>query len=269
MNYNIKLAQNYWASRINNKKQDLASVLYYSEPIIVNQAYDKWEKTIIGNEICQRRYKNILDLPVGIGRWSSNFLPLCEKLYCVDVADEVLSFAHNNLKSAGDKVKYIKSDVCSLSSTTGLKFDLILCTGLFEHLPEDNYLEAVDKFLEMLNDNGEFILVVNNENSVYLQDKNYNNFRGSEQQKNGYFNNITDLKKVVSKIEQKISIKNYSTNPNFSVLRHCLKLNTNTDTRGIETLFQQALEYDVKFFAKKTTPLDVLSDQVVIWSCKT
>lgn len=265
MKYDAKLATKYWEERIAGKGENLAGVLYYSESEFINKLYDIWEKSVILRGL-KNRYSSILDVPVGIGRWTKELFDISSKLYCVDLSEEILEVAKKKVCCDNPhNVKFIVSNVNEIDLHAE-SLELILCTGLFEHLPTNEYLNAIDKFANLLKIGGELILVINNKNSKFLNITTDNLFRKDAQLENGYFNALTDVDKVIAKLNSsKFEISHYSINPNFSVIRKnidCKKVNDD-----IIALCSRAINNDIEFFSNIENPFDHTSDQIVIW-CK-
>lgn len=265
MSYNVECAKKYWEKRIEEKGEKLSSVLYYAENETINAMYDMWEKSLI-KKYLKSSYNAVLDVPVGIGRWTNELNKISKKIYCVDISEQILEKAANNVQDHIEKIRYIKSDVGSINLDLD-SLDLILCTGLFEHLPQNEYARAIQKFSSLLKSNGELILVINNNNSLFLREKADNRYRKNMQLRNGYFNALTDLQFVISEITKcNFKVNRFSFNPNFSVLRKCIS--NNVENTEILEICKKAIQNDVTYFSDVNKPYDIVSDQIVIWCTK-
>ncbi|MCL2592575.1 MAG: class I SAM-dependent methyltransferase [Defluviitaleaceae bacterium] len=265
--YNQDLAKKYWESRITGNDGD-RSVLYYSENSIVNDYYDRWEKRVIIDHIGDSlSSKNILDIPVGSGRWTNALLERGGIIDCVDISQKIINVAKNNSNIFDtSKLNYNVSTVKELSYKKK-SFDYILCTGLFEHLPEEDYLFATGVFSNMLKKEGLIILVVNNKYNKLLHVKKDNPYRKSNQLENGYYGGITDIDKIFERFEkEKISIEKCAANPMFSALRHLCKNIKSHDT--LEQIYKNALENDVMLFGELDNIKNIISDQIIIFGRK-
>ena len=106
---------------------------------------------------------NFLELGSYKGDFTRRFLPYFEDITCVEISDEALAVAKNEL---GDKVKFIHSpfETAALPS----KYDNIVLTHVLEHLDDPiSVLKRIND--EWLSDTGRFFLVCPNANAPSRQ----------------------------------------------------------------------------------------------------
>lgn len=109
------------------------------------------------------REGNLLELGSFMGNFTRRFLPYFKDITCVEVSNEAILTARNDL---GNKVKFINS----LFETAELpgKYDNIILTHVLEHLDDPiAVLKRVND--EWLSDNGRFFLVCPNANAPSRQ----------------------------------------------------------------------------------------------------
>ena len=264
--YNTELAKNYWEKRIVGN-QALNSVLYYNESEKVNYYYDQWEKVTIGRALGKLEGKNILDLPVGIGRWTNELISRGASVDCIDISEDIINVARRNVDIQYlDHVSFYVSDVSKIG-TLDTRYDYILCTGLFEHLPESGRIQCIRDFHKLLSDDGNLILVINNNNSMLIQEKKDNPYRVGYQYENGYYCELIDTMNVVNEIlGAGFNVSYYSINPAFSFIRQISK--EIQDTHSIDILLKKAIQIDINLFSHVKDYKNNFSDQIIIYGRK-
>jgi len=264
--YSLSKAKDYWEKRIKESAK-LSAVLYFSENEMINLYYDLWEKTVIRQELGEVKEKFFLDIPIGIGRWTNELLRLGAMVDGVDISMDIINKAK---KSIDEKLLSHVSFYVAAASEIGTmetKYDCILCTGLFEHLPKEIYLRCIDDFYKILKKGGQLILVINNKDSVLIKEAKDNIYRVSEQYENGYYCGLTDINEVQFELKKiGFQISHYATNPAFSLARQILR--DDQSNSNAKTILEKAVQIDTDFFSCLDTYQNNLSDQIIIYGRK-
>ena len=106
---------------------------------------------------------NLLELGSFKGSFTQRLLPYFKDITCVEVSDEAIGIAQNNL---GDQVKFINS--LFETATLPAKYDNIILTHVLEHLDDPIFvMKRIND--EWLSDKGRFFLVCPNANAPSRQ----------------------------------------------------------------------------------------------------
>ncbi|PFL57213.1 hypothetical protein COJ27_29880 [Bacillus cereus] len=271
LHYNKSLAKNYWDKRI-KESADLKAVLSYGMPDFINEAYNKWEQTAILNLLDSVDKKCVLDVGCGIGRYVVPLVKRGAYVTAVDISTNMLERCKERCIEANidiSKVDFLNNSADELSFN-GLNFDIVLCTGVFEHLHEEIILNSFRQQLELLVDGGLHIMVVNNSKNSYLKHSKDNQFRKNQQLENGYYCGLTNLdmlKQILEDNNCKI-IKTFG-NTLYSILRHAyVKAEKNSELSSkISMLSDIAVDIDFEIFSENTLD-QIYADQFIIVSQK-
>jgi len=168
MAYDASLADAFWSNRA-EKTDELAAVLHYGMPRMVNDAHSKWELDSVLKSITDIGNKNILDLACGNGRVSIPLASISATVTAVDNAEGMLAKCRVNATEAGvdKKIEFVHASASNLPFEDE-KFDVSLCLGLLEHLPSEIRELAVGELIRVTTRGGLIIITVNNANSIYL-----------------------------------------------------------------------------------------------------
>lgn len=276
--YDHKRAAQYWGTeRFEKAQSNMEAVGYLSKPHFFNQGYTVWEQFIIRYIISQYPIATALDMACGVGRLLP---PLIEqetikKIYAVDVSERMLTECRNAVAQfdlgSSKTVEYIHRD----STDPGLpakSLDFVMCMGLFEHLPLENQLKTLDKIYELLVEQGVFLLEINNAGSVFLRNKQDNDFRKGRQLENGYFCTLVDSKEIFRHLQHLgFTIIAVFRNPIFSLISAVL-----LDCYNKDLAFQEESATLWTTFATNldttegngTIDLNSLSNQLIIQAVK-
>lgn len=156
---------------------------------------DKIEKEIVLSEFINGR--DILDLGIGTGRWSREFVKLGYNVTGIDISDKMLKVARDNVLS--DKFAIINSDMEFLPFRDE-KFDMINCVRSVKYVK--NHRGAISEMNRVLKKDGILVIEISNKSlfitplyhiSKILQISNLNN---------GIFNHLSHIR-IFSKNEIK------------------------------------------------------------------
>src|SRR6185436_9586263 len=89
--YDRAAAARYWGEERLAKGDDLAVVLSLGEPRTVNEAYDRWERTLVERALPPLAGLNILDLGCGTGRVTGSLAARGAKVVAIDNAPAMLA----------------------------------------------------------------------------------------------------------------------------------------------------------------------------------
>lgn len=168
MAYDTTLANEFWSNRAEHA-DELAAVLHYGMPRMVNEAHSKWEMDSVLQAIPDIANKHIMDLACGNGRVSIPLAAISAKVTAVDNAEGMLSKCRRNALEAGvdHNIEFVHASASALPFEND-KYDVSLCLGLLEHLPSEIRELAIGELIRVTKRGGVIIITVNNVNSLYL-----------------------------------------------------------------------------------------------------
>lgn len=85
----------------------------------------------------KNKYSNILEIGSGTGKNTKWLLTKAKHLTCLDFSDEMLNKTKEKIKSG--KVNFIKQDIEKKWNLSIVKFDLIVCSLILEHVENINF----------------------------------------------------------------------------------------------------------------------------------
>jgi ubiquinone/menaquinone biosynthesis C-methylase UbiE len=221
--YDSEKAGHFWSKRVESVDH-LSAVLSYNLPKYVNQAYSNWELGLILNTLPDVKNKRILDLACGVGRV---LVPLAKKgahVFGIDNSNKMLKISADNVKSAGveENVQLKKSDAANLPFVDN-SFDVVICVGLLEHLPELIRYKVLSEISRVIKRRGILLLTITNVNkNVFL--KQVKRYGMEKQREDGYFCAAMDQKKIEKYLEEKgFGSKVIGSNCFYSLAEHLFK----------------------------------------------
>jgi ubiquinone/menaquinone biosynthesis C-methylase UbiE len=251
--YDLKKAENYWSKRVESVDQ-LPAVLSYNLPKYVNAAYSKWEIELILDSLQNVKNKRILDLACGVGRV---LVPLAKKgahVVGVDNSEKMLELCKNNVKSArvGKNVLLKKSNAANIPFSDD-SFDIVICVGLLEHLPEPIRYKVLSEISRVTKRNGILLLTITNvDKSVFL--KQVKRYEMKEQRENGYFCAAINRKKIEKYLAEKgFDSEVMGSNGFYSLAEHLFKKVYQGGGKNIimSSLFNLGANLDITFKNKR------------------
>lgn len=99
----------------------------------------------------------VLEIGCGAGRVSSYVAPHCKKLFCVDILDEALKLAKNELEQF-DNVEFKKVNGYDLKCFPDKRFDLVYSFATFIHFDFELALAYLKEIKRVLKKNGIFVI---------------------------------------------------------------------------------------------------------------
>lgn len=120
----------------------------------IEKAYDHWsqqydtnknrtrdlDKQATHTSLAAMSFKNVLELGCGTGKNTEYLIENAEKILSVDFSEKMLSIAREKIDSP--KVEFRKADITEDWSWAEMKFDLVTCNLILEHISD---LEPVFK----------------------------------------------------------------------------------------------------------------------------
>ena len=77
----------------------------------------------------------MLEIGCGVGRVAAEVAPICKKLICTDVSENMLAFARQRTQSQAN-VEFYSINGWDLAPITDQSVDVVYCTIVFMHLEE-------------------------------------------------------------------------------------------------------------------------------------
>lgn len=219
--YNPKKAGEYWSWRA-QKHEFHKAVLDIGKPKYINEAYSQWELTTVFNELPDLEGMNVLDIGCGVGRV---LIPLLEHgalVSGIDVSPEMLNICGKKTRQAGYNVLLKQASVDGMPFDDGI-FDIVVCVGVFEHLPDNTRYQALREIIRVLKGcGGILILLMNNEHSIYLSEAAKNS-NLQEQRNDGYYCSVISAGSICEFLKKNMDdISVIGTNPHYSRLVNSL-----------------------------------------------
>ena len=243
--YNIKNVSRFWSNRLKST-DPLAAVLTYNAPDCLNQIYDQWERlSLLAALDDNLSDKKCLDLACGIGRLSLTLASEEADVTAVDLSSKMLAHLKDEAikQKLETQMQTVKSAVHELQLPEQ-SFDIITCFGLLEHLPPTIRTKSMKTARRLLKPNGRIYLVINNIESVFLQ----NNKRVDKSPK-GYYNHLVGLSWLENFCaKNKMKSKILSANPHYAHLHyHQLAYSEILfpDDKSLKQQAEQALKLDM------------------------
>ena len=107
--------------------------------------------------------KKILDLGCGGGILSETLSNFGAKVIGIDASEKTIQIAQAHALKVNSKVKYLNTTTEELlNDKSHLKFDLITCLEMLEHVPEPS--QTINEFSSLLSQNGDLIISTINRN---------------------------------------------------------------------------------------------------------
>ena len=218
--YDRAAAARYWGEERLAKGDELAVVLSLGEPRTVNEAYDRWERTLIERTLAPLSGRRVIDLGCGTGRVTGFLAARGARMVALDNAPEMLARcrAHHASMVAvglatspgaapgggpeanGTALSLVQAEAGRLSLRTGT-MDAAVCVGLLEHLPAEIRRRALGELARVVRPEGRIAMVANNAGSELLRRPQDNPHRKGVQYHNGYFCELVGADEVISTLE--------------------------------------------------------------------
>ncbi len=245
--YDLEKVRKYWSARL-RLRDPLAAVLTFDAPPEVNRAYDAWERTTLLRLLKRPlRGKTVLDIGCGTGRLSLMLAQRRATVTGLDVSPAMLDFcaAEAKRRRLRNRLELICAPAHNIPCPSR-KFDIVVCFGLLEHLPESKRRACLAEAARVLSYRGRLYLVVNNGNNPFLKRK----YRTSKRAPQGRHVSLVGLRwltGVCRDLRLKATLR--AANP-FYGLAHYLLLPHQRQLRlsseDISVIFDLATELDLR-----------------------
>ena len=204
--YDRAAAARYWGEERLTKGDELAAVLSLGEPRTVNEAYDRWERTLIERALTPLAGRRVIDLGCGTGRVTGFLAERGARVVAMDNAPGMLTRCRAHCASiraeglAPAALSLVQGEAARLSLRTA-SMDAAVCVGLLEHLPADIRRRALGELARAVRPEGRIVLVANNARSELLRRPEDNPHRKGLQYDNGYFCELVGAEEVISTLD--------------------------------------------------------------------
>ncbi len=245
--YDTSAAEEYWTKRLHST-DPLAAVLTYDAPAEANKAYDTWEKQTLMRLLKPPvKGRRALDIGCGTGRIALMLAAEGAIVTAVDVSKAMLDYCFRKAQRlrVKSRVRCVHSPAHAIPCLGG-HFDIIICFGLLEHLPEAIRITCLVEAARLLKPTGKMHIVVNNKDNFFLRQK----YRLKQQQPRGYFATLVGLdwlKRICGK--QNLSVTLQAANPFYGLAHYHLMPHRNLialSRKESAALFRLAAELDLQ-----------------------
>jgi len=215
--YDRAAAARYWGEERLTKGDELAAVLSLGEPRTVNEAYDRWERTLIERALAPLSGRKVLDLGCGTGRVTAFLAARGARVVAIDNAAGMLARCrahHASMRADGlvapagaaaagnsdandAALALVQGEAPRLALRSG-SMDAAVCVGLLEHLPAEIRVRTLAELARVVRPEGRIALVANNARSELLRRPEDNPHRKGLQYDNGYFCELVGAEEVIS-----------------------------------------------------------------------
>ncbi len=209
--YDRAAAARYWGEERLARGDDLAVVLSLGEPRAVNEAYDRWERTLVERSLTPLAGRKVVDLGCGTGRVTGFLAARGARVVAIDNAAAMLARcrAHSASMRTGDAVpagsqgdlaappSLLQGEAPRLAVRDG-SMDAAVCVGLLEHLPPEVRTRTLGELARVVRPDGRMALVANNARSELLRRPEDNPHRKGVQFDNGYFCDLVGAEEVIA-----------------------------------------------------------------------
>jgi ubiquinone/menaquinone biosynthesis C-methylase UbiE len=221
--YDAIRAGSFWSQRLQST-DPLSAVLTYNAPPELNRAYDEWERQSLFNNLpAKMKGKRVLDLGSGIGRHSIPLAKLGAEVIAVDPSDGM----RRHLAKAARKSR-VDDHVTTVSASADQipfgdrLFDVAVCFGVLEHLPEQARKTCLSELIRVVNKRGKIFVVVNNYENALLKAT----YDLKSQRRDGYFVSLVGINWLQRQCRRfNATAKIISANPFYAMAHYYLHPN--------------------------------------------
>lgn len=254
--YDRAAAARYWGEERLAKGDDLAVVLSLGEPRTVNEAYDRWERTLVERALAPLAGLTVVDLGCGTGRVTGSLAARGAKVVAIDNAAAMLARcrAHSASVRADGPSRdssphpwLLQGEAPRLALRDG-SMDAAVCVGLLEHLPAQVRAGALGELARVVRPGGRMALVANNARSELLRRPEDNSHRQGVQFDNGYFCDLVGAEEVIAALGALgWNARNAGANPFYSLLRfrRHAEPGLSLDPEALRRAYETAVELDL------------------------
>ena len=257
--YDLEAAARYWGSERLKAHDELAAVLSLSEPREVNQAYHRWESSLVLETLGGVRGRRVLDLACGVGRLTVPLARAGARVLALDSAPGMLARCERHLRQAGllGRAELALGPAWSIP-VPDRSLDGAVCVGLLEHLPPAQQVRVLAEVARVLKRGASLATVFNNPHSVLLHAPTENKFRKGHQFPNGYYCALVDRKRLLRNLARGFRVEPVGSNPVYSVLRQLFRSGGSraSDAGLRRRALRVAVDLDLRF--RNKGPLDEL-----------
>lgn len=139
----------YWDTAKNNLAGTIQGQNIH---ISKTELFEKW---VISRNISVSKNWKILDLGAGTGRWSLWLAPNVKEVTALDMSIEMLKYIRLRAKSENiENILLLKSDINDWNMNNTEHYDLIISSGIFELLTDDECEKSANKMFCSLKTGG-------------------------------------------------------------------------------------------------------------------
>ena len=196
--YDRAAAARYWGEERLAGADDLAAVLSLREPRVVNEAYDRWERTLVARALEPLAGRQVLDLGCGTGRMARFLASRGARVTAMDNAAGMLQRCRAAASEGPNgPPALVQGEATRVALRTGA-LDAAVCVGVLEHLPAHVRAGTLAELARVVRPGGIIAIVANNAASELLRRPGDNPHRRGTQFDNGYFCELVGADEVIA-----------------------------------------------------------------------
>ena len=197
-----------------------AAVLCKDKPTAISAGYAAWEADCLERLLPDLAGSRVIDLGCGVGRLLPGLAARSKRVTGVDFAPGMLDRARRRI-AGHQNADVLQGTLAEIPFPRG-SADVVVCLGVFEHVTDAYRTRALAEIARVLRPGGQFLLELNNVESVLLRDAPADNpHRLGAQLPNGYLCELVRPEAVLTAAER-LGLRpvDIAANPFFSAARH-------------------------------------------------
>ena len=124
---------------------------------------NKWDGRLFVDVMKLDKHKTVLEIGVGTGRLALKTIPLCKKLFGIDISPKTIERAMRNL-SQYQNVELICADF--ITYDFNIVFDVVYSSLTFMHIKDKQ--KCINKIYSLLKPNGLFVLSIDKNQDEFI-----------------------------------------------------------------------------------------------------
>ncbi len=133
------------------------------DPKSLKEYMNKWDGQVFVDAMKLDKHKTVLEIGIGTGRLALKTIPLCKKLFGIDISTKTIERATHNL-SQYQNVELICADF--ITYNFNIAFDVVYSSLTFMHIKDKQ--KFINKIYSLLKPNGLFVLSIDKNQDEFV-----------------------------------------------------------------------------------------------------